>query len=854
MIMKLQFLPLLSLLVAGSMVGRQQSGDGRSYYFDGHYGQVEVGGRYAGAEFHHSRPIPSRISFYYPVANSIDLSTDYWKRDVSLPMAIGVKIGNAGRRWIGKEPWSYTVSPHKVLFERSEGEIQYSLKYEFCLNEPAMVFSLTIKNFSTHVVPLEIYTHLVTCLRTCQTYARKDSALTSYHDSLQMIETDFEDPQTDRASVFVENVGAVPLSWTASAEDLSPTDTGSSTWISSTNTLRSQTHSVSKGNPVAAYEYQQALAPGDSLPVIQIIGSCRRNEIPQIASRLKSSWKENVFAYDELVRLQSEEQSHFVTGDEWLDHSTVYAKGILAANAHTIDTKIVPMPCPAEYNFFFTHDVLMTDLAAVNFDLPRVKNDLLYVASHSEDNIIPHAYYWRDDGYKTEYCTPDNWNHFWFILLTGSYLRHSLDDSTGQRLFPLVTKSLVEVLTQVKSDHLMYAFRPDWWDIGHVEGPRAYTTALTIRALREYLFISSYLNRRSPKLREYETLADSMQQAMNDHLWDESTNFLINYNEGKKDEHYYMGSLLAVAYDLLNPEKAGRLLETAGDRLMAESIGIRTVMPPDFQTEQAISSYKFHGDEAGQPYLYINGGVWPHCNAWYALSLIAAGKTEEALKFVKSKMTVDGIIHSPMGQPALYEYRYTDPLSMEYGRIDKPSFLWAGGFYLKTLYALFGVRENVWNISFEGPIHTEKDDVRYSLQFGNLKSVEISGNNKLLKSIAFGNKPVPSAILPLDRGESEKDVTVTFGGIPDSYLSSINAMLLDASLDKSGKGSTYRILSFNGHHTTATMISSRKIKDAKLDGTTIKNIQANLISEGLTEYKITFTGSEKSQNLQILFE
>jgi hypothetical protein len=48
--------------------------------FHGGYGSIEVGGPYAGFESHHSRPLPSRISFYAPVANSMDLSTDYWRR------------------------------------------------------------------------------------------------------------------------------------------------------------------------------------------------------------------------------------------------------------------------------------------------------------------------------------------------------------------------------------------------------------------------------------------------------------------------------------------------------------------------------------------------------------------------------------------------------------------------------------------------------------------------------------------------------------------------------------------------------------------------------------------------------
>src|SRR5512140_3064290 len=68
------------------------SNDPLSYRFTGQRGQVEVGGPYVGMEFHHSRPSPSRISFYYPVANSIDLSTDYWKRGDSRPMAAGVRV------------------------------------------------------------------------------------------------------------------------------------------------------------------------------------------------------------------------------------------------------------------------------------------------------------------------------------------------------------------------------------------------------------------------------------------------------------------------------------------------------------------------------------------------------------------------------------------------------------------------------------------------------------------------------------------------------------------------------------------------------------------------------------------
>src|SRR5512140_2529300 len=122
------------------------SNDPLSYRFTGQRGQVEVGGPYVGMEFHHSRPLPSRISFYYPVANSIDLSTDYWKRGDSRPMAIGIQDGDGPRHWIGRDSWSYIVSPHKALFTANEINFAYSIKYEFCLRDPAMVMTISVRN------------------------------------------------------------------------------------------------------------------------------------------------------------------------------------------------------------------------------------------------------------------------------------------------------------------------------------------------------------------------------------------------------------------------------------------------------------------------------------------------------------------------------------------------------------------------------------------------------------------------------------------------------------------------------------------------------------------------------------
>ncbi|RPI74224.1 MAG: hypothetical protein EHM47_04220, partial [Ignavibacteriales bacterium] len=82
--------------------------------------QIEVGNHYLGAEFHHSFPVPQRISFYYPVANSIDLSNDYWKRDSTFIMALGIKEEDKNIEWINNLPFEFSLTPYSVTFSKRD--------------------------------------------------------------------------------------------------------------------------------------------------------------------------------------------------------------------------------------------------------------------------------------------------------------------------------------------------------------------------------------------------------------------------------------------------------------------------------------------------------------------------------------------------------------------------------------------------------------------------------------------------------------------------------------------------------------------------------------------------------------
>jgi hypothetical protein len=827
-----------------------QSDDPLSYSFKGHYGQVEVGGRFAGAEFHESRPLPARISFYYPVANSIDLSTDYWKRGASRPMAIATSIDGNSPRWIGREPWDYVLSPHTVCFFRVEDGLRYSLRFEFGLHEPIMVFSFTVVNTTARPKRMGAYVHLRTVLRTCQTYARYDSALVSYESTDMASIARFDEPQTASASVFVENVGEPPSGWELDADRLAVTDSGTCAWSGSR--LASLPTAARKMRALSAFTYNRLLGVGDSLGVVLVIGSCKNDEASAVVGRLGKTWSEDVAQYSRFIRDQALRSALLSTGDAWVDRSAFWAAALLAANAHYIDGSVVPMPCPAEYNFFFTHDVLLTDLAAVAFDPERVKNDLTFIASHARDNVIPHAYYWRDDGFKTEYCTPDNWNHLWFILTVGSYLRHTMDDSLGNLLFPMVTRSISDALQRLKEDHLMHALAPDWWDIGKREGARAYMTILVIRALREYNAINAILGKKSSDLAAYERTAEEMQVSLPRQLWDEQARYLMNLNGSEKDPHYYMGSLLGPAFGILDTRRSRQLVRTAERELLAENLGIRTVMPADFHTDSVRAYFHFVGNEAGDPFLYANGGVWPHNNAWYTLALRATGRLDDAFRFYRETMTLDGIAHSPMGQPAMYEYRYSDRSSREYGRIDKPSFLWAAGFSLLAGYRLVGIDDNEWNLSFAGVLPSNVETARCVLEFGGRKEVLISGKGRGLKSFMADGMSVPSLVVPLDIRNTRK-WTLRLGSGKEPYLVQTNALLRSAGYFTEGKELRLTVSSFSGHTVTAAVSAPARPTRATVDGNAITTQSIKNRSAGGYELLLRFEGTGAPQHIRVQF-
>lgn len=776
----------LGILLLVGVLGpqaRAQDADTLAVAFDGKRGQVEVGGAYAGAEFHGSRPVPARISFYDPVANSLDLSTDYWTRGDSRPLTLVVRAD--GRTdTLGTTPWAYRWTPYAVTFHGQAPGYAGTVAYRFADDLPVAVMTLTLVNRTGRSTTFEVDAHLATTLRTSHTYAAREPARTAFVDGGASFLASFDAADTDSVALFVANAGAAPVSGTR------PAGSG------------------------AAFTYRRRLAPGDSLVVRQLIGTTPQRDADAVRRRAVATWAEAIESYEDGIRRYVRDVGRFDVADPALRETGRLARALLRANRHVLEGQLVPMPSPAEYNFFFTHDLLLTDLGAVFLDPARVRGDLRYVRSLVRaDSVLPHARYWKDSTYVVEPANADNWNHLWVVLLAASYLKHSGDTATVDALYPTLQKSVALMLNN-ESGGLMVAERPDWWDIGHVPGPRAYLTALTVRALDAYAYLTLELGRDAAPLADHAQRAARMRRTLVDRLWDDEAGYLLNgLDTTTVDRHLYSGSLLAAAFGMLDPARRDTLLDTARRELLDEDIGIRNAVPMDYHLLTEV--YRFQEGEVGTPGLYMNGGVWPQGNAWYALGLIAAGRVDEARDVLERYLSVAGVQDSPNGQPAFYEYRNADRASPAFGSVDKPTFLWAGGWFLHVLYQLAGVRETPWNLSFSPALPEGFETVAYDLSIeGQTARISWSGDGPAFRRILVDGLEVPSAVLtgPASQIHLER-------GVPDApYLASASAVV--ETVTRSEDELTVRLRGVAGQRVEVAVMAPGPL-GARVNGTVV---------------------------------
>ena len=788
--------------------------------FNGGYGQVEIGGPYIGMEFHQSRPLPSRLSFYYPVANSLDLSTDYWQRHHSHPVQTVIFSG-AKVDTLGLEAWRYDYAPHTATFHTRNTDYAASIRYRFGGDLPFVAKEMTLEPLGENWQPDSLIIEWNLSLRTSHAY-RWVQDLVQERSGPSAFAVTYPDAGADSASLFFCHPAPIQP---ASIQLLENDEKG----------------------PVVRFRFDLPHTGTGPLRFIQLIGMCKQSELEKTMASISEKWEHSALDFDAFIRTEALERTVFQGTSPALEQTAQWAKAIQIANRHYIDGRIMPMPCPAEYNFFFTHDLLLTGLGVVNYDPDYIADGYRFLLSLTgPDGILPHAYYWRECEFVTEFCNSDNWNHLWIVISAASYLKHSGDIGLVDSLYPILETSIGMMLENLGEDGLMYAKRPDWWDIGNVYGPRAYITILMSKALHDFNYIGWQLGRPDAHQQDHLEIATTLATQLVHRLWDDQAGYLMNIMEnGDQDDHFYTGSLLAVAYGLLDHEKATTLLETARTTLLDTLLGIRNAMPADFHELGA--RYRFAGNEAGDPWVYFNGGVWPHGNIWYVQALVAAGQVERAAEALRRYMTLDGISSSPNGLPAFYEYRRTNAASPRYGEIDKPTFLWAGGFYLQALYSLAGYRESTWNQYFDVRIPKTMVDAAFDLSIrGKLARVVNSGTGDWFEAILVDGKPTHSAVMT----DSCSSIQLKRGRLSTPYLIRGNCQICAVDytdrvmdIEMAGRiGQTFDVeIASNSE-----IIGLRLIPDANHTALAVEELDASI-------FQITGFMSGERSTLEVLF-
>lgn len=731
---------LLSLLAPFILLfaGAASAGETTATTFHDPQHILEIGGREAGLEFHRGRALPSRISWYSPVANSIDIAQDYWTRDTSLVLTV-----HLDGETLGLDTKSVTWLPSRADFALpGGGRISYSTSDTL----PVVVLKLTpAPDWAGKTVTVST----IAQLRSSHSYKTFNPEVVSSEAGGAWSEFPFDDTGFSRLSLVYAGHGE-PGVGEARAATL-----GGLTWL--------EASAVVQGEQPLVF----------LLTVSKLSDSLRTNWLPRDEALADAALYER--------RVQEAMARKTVEGwpGDFLAHGLRWSQAVMLANRHSLGGLVLPMPCPAQYNFFFTHDMLVTHLGTVRFDAGTVRHDLRALLEISQGSpVLPHAWYWKDDHYEVEWSGPDNWNHLWFLLLSGAYRRHTADRETLLQLAPMIDASLHTVAGHINGDTLMVAASPDWWDIGDAEGARPYLTALAARALEEGVETLRWVGSGAGDSRELLETASGLRRNITK-LWNDSTGYLHDWIGDERDPHYYTGALVAVWTGALDRQRSAQLVATAETVLLDPEIGVRNAMPPDFHTLN--KKYGFLEGEVGEPGLYANAGIWPQGNAWLALAQARLRRLDDALETITRYMTPLGVQASPGGQPSFYEYRMSDQSSDRYGRVDKPTFLWSGGWLVSAAYRIAGLLDSPWNLSLDPNLPSGVDTLRlHVVRPDGITTVERVGRGKTFRRLIADGTEVHSAVLL-----GSPSMLVAEAGAPESpCLASASAEVLAVEFNR----------------------------------------------------------------------
>jgi len=180
--------------------------------------------------------------------------------------------------------------------------------------------------------------------------------------------------------------------------------------------------------------------------------------------------------------------------------------------------------------------------------------------------------------------------------------------------------------------------------------------------------------------------------------------------------------------------------------------------------------------------------------------------------------------------------------------LDKPSFLWAGGWYLKALYCLLGVEDNPWNISLNPRLDTLALKPQYNIYFNGTKTkVKVTGQGKYLKNISYDGKTVCSAVMPA-QGKRPENIHLELGKPSAPYLKEANIIIQAVQYNAKDKSITIKGKGFPAHTVKLSLVSLTAPKRVEVDGLILKEGVSSEPIDGVVNVSVGF--QQKAGNVK----
>ena len=197
--------------------------------------------------------------------------------------------------------------------------------------------------------------------------------------------------------------------------------------------------------------------------------------------------------------------------------------------------------------------------------------------------------------------------------------------------------------THPGSDLLSQEAYADWADSVARRGVVLYTNVVYWKALWEMARLAAYLGH-AQETRKFQEWAEKLRLDILSHLWRTEGGYLATSLE--LENLSSAGNLLAVAWGIVEQDKAGQILDAIQSANMADPVPTQVAYPAYNPVDIALEN------RLGGLGNYHTEGAWLWIGAWHAIALHRAGRSAEArqiLQKLANLLVRDGQVYEVYG-------------------------------------------------------------------------------------------------------------------------------------------------------------------------------------------------------------